>query len=176
MLERKTRLLRQQTGNPNLYSKITGRISPRESFKRATLRPFKLLLATPVVTLSAIYLAIIYAMLYLLISTFAFVYQDRYGFDEGSSGLTFIPSGVGLGIGVMGFGQATDRIVKRNKAKGFAHKPEVRLSPFIIIPSGLALPIGLFIYGWTAYKGVHWIVPMLGVLVACSGLMGINVS
>lgn len=175
LLERKTRRLRKQTGNPNLYSKITGQISPRENFKRAIVRPFKLLLITPIVTLNAIYIAIIYATLYLLISTFTFVYQEQYGFDEGSSGLTFIPSGVGLFTGVIGFGQITDFIVKRNQAKGFSHKPEVRLSPLVTIPSGLALPTGLFIYGWTTDKGVHWIVPMLGVLIFSTGLMGVNV-
>ncbi|KAK8160709.1 major facilitator superfamily domain-containing protein [Phyllosticta citrichinensis] len=36
---------------------------------------------------------------------------------------------------------------------------------------GLLLPAGLFIYGWSADKQVHWIVPMLGTAVASMGMI-----
>lgn len=176
ILEAKTNKLRKETGNPDLYSKLAGRASPKEQFKLAILRPLKLLLITPIVTLMSIYVAITYGILYLLLTTFSFVYADQYGFDEGSSGLTFLPAGLGMLIGVMVFGVLTDKMVKWNKEKGLVHKPEVRISPFITIPSGSALPAGLFIYGWTTQNGVHWIVPMLGVLIFSFGLMGVMVS
>ncbi len=38
-------------------------------------------------------------------------------------------------------------------------KPEYRLPPLIL--GGLVLPIGFFMYGWTARKSVPWIVPVL---------------
>ncbi|KAI1379592.1 MFS general substrate transporter [Hypoxylon crocopeplum] len=173
LLEGKTRRLRKETGNPNLRSKLTGRLSPKDQFKLAIVRPMKLLLVTPIVTLMALYVAITYGILYLLITTFSFVYTGQYGFDEGDSGLTFLPAGLGMMIGVVVFGQLTDRMVKRNQEKGIVHKPEVRLAPVLTIPSGIALPIGLFIYGWTTNFGVHWIVPMLGVLIFSAGLMGV---
>ncbi|KAI1502200.1 polyamine transporter 3 [Biscogniauxia marginata] len=176
LLERKARILRKETGNSRLHSKMSGGASPKKQIQLAIVRPLKLLLVTPIVTLNALYTAVNYGILYLLISTFSFVYQGEYGFDEGSSGLTFIPSGIGLLIGVLGFGQITDRIVKRNKAREIAHRPEVRLIPVLTIPCGLALPIGLFIYGWTTDKGVFWIVPMVGVVIFSAGLMGINMS
>lgn len=176
LLETKTRRLRKETGIADLHSKISGRATPREQFKLAIIRPMKLLVTTPIVTLNALYVAITYGILYLLITTFSFVYTDQYGFDEGTSGLTFVPAGIGMMIGVVGFGALTDAMVKRNKASGIEHRPEVRLAPALTIPSGLALPIGLFIYGWTTDKGVHWIVPMIGVIIFTAGLMGVMVS
>jgi hypothetical protein len=176
LLEKKTRRLRNETGNPDLRSKLAGRTTPKEQFKLAVVRPMKLLLVTPIVTLNALYVAITYGILYLLITTFSFVYTGQYGFDEGTSGLTFLPAGLGMMIGVVTFGQLTDAMVKRNKAAGVAHKPETRLAPTLTIPSGLTLPVGLFIYGWTTDKGVHWIVPMIGVVIFTAGLMGIMVS
>ncbi|KAI1141898.1 MFS general substrate transporter [Hypoxylon sp. FL0543] len=173
LLERKTEKLRKETGNPSLHSKLGGRLTPKEQFKLAIIRPMKLLLVTPIVTLMALYVAITYGILYLLITTFSFVYTGQYGFSEGDSGLTFLPAGLGMMIGVVGFGQLTDIMVKRNQAKGITHKPEVRLAPTLTIPSGIALPIGLFIYGWTTNFGVHWIVPMVGVLIFSAGLMGV---
>ncbi|KAK6077709.1 transporter [Seiridium cupressi] len=176
ILENKTRRLRRQTGNDELRSKLTGRNSPKMQFKLAIIRPVKLLLVTPIVTLNALYVAITYGILYLLITTFSFVYTGQYGFNEGTSGLAFLPAGLGMMIGVVGFGYLSDAMVQRNKAAGIAHKPEVRLAPALTIPSGLALPVGLFIYGWTTDKGVHWIVPMVGVVIFTAGLMGVMMS
>ncbi len=131
---------------------------------------------TPIVTLLALYVAVTYGILYLLITTFSFVYSDKYGFDEGSSGLTFLPAGLGMLIGVIVFGILSDKMVQWNKEKGLVHKPEVRITPLITLPSGIALPIGLFLYGWTTQYSVHWIVPMLGVLIFSTGMMGVMVS
>ncbi|KAL7627984.1 hypothetical protein AAE478_002180 [Parahypoxylon ruwenzoriense] len=173
ILEAKTRRLRKETGNPDLQSKLSGRASPKDQFKIAIVRPMKLLLVTPIVTLMALYVAIAYGILYLLITTFSFVYTEHYGFNEGDSGLTFLPAGLGMMIGVVVFGQLTDMMVKHNQEKGITHKPEVRLAPVMTLPSSVALPVGLFIYGWTSNFGVHWIVPMLGVLIFSAGLMGV---
>lgn len=124
----------------------------------------------------ALYVAITYGILYLLITTFSFVYSGQYGFDAGTVGLTFLPAGLGMMIGVVVFGQVSDGMVKRNQALGATHRPEVRLAPWLTIPCGLTLPVGLFLYGWTTEKGVHWIVPMIGVVIFAAGLMGVMVS
>ncbi|KAK6957915.1 hypothetical protein Daesc_000705 [Daldinia eschscholtzii] len=173
LLSNKVKRLRKETGNQNLRSKLSGRLTPKDQFKLAIVRPMKLLLLTPIVTLMSLYVAITYGILYLLITTFSFVYTENYGFGEGDSGLTYLPAGIGMMIGVVGFGQLTDYMVRKNKEKGLAHKPEIRISPMLTVPCGITLPIGLFIYGWTANFGVHWIVPMLGVLIFAAGLMGV---
>ncbi|KAJ4266083.1 hypothetical protein NW762_004057 [Fusarium torreyae] len=176
LLEKKAENLRKATGNLQLRSKLDAQVSAKQKVKDAILRPLRLLVLTPVVTLMAVYLAINYGILNLLITTFSFVYPEQYGFEEGTTGVTFLPAGLGMMIGVLGFGQLTDLNVRRNQARGIAHRPEVRLTPFLTIPSGLSLPTGLFIYGWTTQNHVHWIVPMIGVLVYTTGMMGLTVS
>ncbi|KXH43778.1 major facilitator superfamily transporter [Colletotrichum nymphaeae SA-01] len=173
ILERKVAKLRKETGNTNLRSKLDDGQTTKHKFQHAIVRPIKLLFVTPIVTLMALYVAITYGILYLLITTFSFVYRDQYGFDEGTIGLTFLPAGIGMMIGVGTFGALTDFIVIRNKKKGLAHRPEARLTPVLTMPCGVVLPIGLFIYGWTTDKGVHFIVPMLGVVIFAIGLMGV---
>jgi hypothetical protein len=176
ILEHKAARLRKDTGNPNLRSKFADAKNVKEQFKLAIVRPLKLLTTVPIITLTALYVAIEYGILYLLITTFSFVYGGQYGFSEGVIGLTFLPSGIGMMFGVALFGPLTDMLVKRDQAAGVAHRPEVRLSPMLTIPSGLVLPVGLFLYGWTTEKVVHWIVPMIGVAVFSAGLMGVMVS
>lgn len=141
----------------------------------AIVRPLKLLFVTPIVGLMALYMAVSYGILYLLIATFSFVYKDNYNFDEGQAGLTFLPAGIGMMIGVVTFGTLSDLIVQKGQRKGLEHRPEIRLSPALTLPCCIALPAGLFLYGWTAQYAVHFIVPMLGVAIFSCGLMGVMV-
>lgn len=167
--------MRKETGNENLRSKLQTH-KPTEALKLAIVRPLKLLLVTPIVTLQSLYVAITYGILYLLITTFSYVYAGQYHFSEGTVGLSFLPSGIGMMIGVVSFGMLSDEMVKKNQARSVEHKPEIRIAPVMTIPCGVALPVGLFIYGWAADKGVHWIVPMIGVVIFTAGLMGVMVS
>ncbi len=176
VLDRKVARLRKETGNQELRSKLdVGRASSVDKFKLAIVRPLKLLTLTPLVTLMALYVAVTYGIQYMLITTFSFVYAEKYGFGPGTVGLAFIPAGIGMMVGVVGFGYITDRMVQGNQAKGLVHKPEVRIVPILTVPCGVLLPIGLFLYGWTTQYSVHWIVPMLGVVLFAAGLMGIMV-
>lgn len=103
------------------------------------------------------------------------MFPRYYGFGEGESGLVFIPSAIGMAIGIGVFGSLSDKLVKAKLDKGEKHRPEIRLTPALTIPAGVAIPAGLFIYGWTIQYHVHWAVPMVGVVVFAFGLMGIMV-
>ncbi|KAM0268907.1 hypothetical protein ACHAQH_009868 [Verticillium albo-atrum] len=173
LIERKVKKLRKETGNNDLHSKLETNQSVADKFRIAILRPVKLLFFVPIVTCMALYVAIVYGILYLLITTFSFVYRDQYGFDEGTVGLTFLPAGIGMMIGVVVFGALTDMLVKRRQAAGGELLPEIRLTPAIAMPCAFVLPIGLFIYGWTTENQVHYIVPMIGVVIFSAGLMGV---
>lgn len=80
-----------------------------------------------------------------------------------------------MAFGIVIFGTLSDRLVKNNMDSGERHRPEIRLTPYFTLPAGLTLPIGLFIYGWTIQNQVHFIVPMVGVVIFAFGLMGVMV-
>jgi MFS family permease len=101
LLERKTARLRKETGNPNLRSKLQQNLTPKEVFIRAIARPTKLLFLSPICGLMSLYMgiesiarllkpeftltntkAVVYGILYLLFTTFTFVFQHSYGFSE----------------------------------------------------------------------------------------------
>ncbi|KAH6842627.1 general substrate transporter [Chaetomium sp. MPI-CAGE-AT-0009] len=175
ILERKARRLRKETGNEELRSALAGNATttPSEKLKAAIVRPLKLLFLAPIVTSMSLYVAVTYGVLYLLFATFSLVFPRYYGFGEGESGLVFIPSAIGMALGIGIFGALSDRLVQSKLDKGERHRPEVRLTPWFTLPAGFAIPIGLFIYGWTIQYHVHWIVPMIGVVVFAFGLMGV---
>jgi len=176
ILARKAARLRKQTGNEALRSKLDTGLSPKELLVRSLIRPTKMLVLSPIVALMSIYMALVYGIMYLLFTTFTFVFEGSYGFSEGNVGLTYIALGIGMfiGLGVMGVG--SDRIVKAAQARGEALKPEIRIPLRLTLPGAIAIPIGLFLYGWTAQYRVQWAVPLLGTLFVGYGLIALFVS
>ncbi|OJD35663.1 major facilitator superfamily protein [Diplodia corticola] len=177
LLERKAARLRESTGNPAYRSKFASTTPAAKSdvFRHALARPLKLLLFSPIVTLMCLYIAIAYGILYILFTTFTFVFEEVYHFSTSSAGLTYIGSGLGSILGLAIVGSQTDRLLQKKLAAGASIRPEDRLPLAITVPAGLALPAGLFVYGWTAEKGVHWIAPMLGTAVSGAGMMAVMI-
>jgi multidrug resistance protein len=86
LLAHKAACLRKETGNQNLRSKFQNTGSPGTLFWRAISRPLKLLTYSPIVFILSTYGAIVYGYLYLLFTTVPRVYEEVYGFSQGSVG------------------------------------------------------------------------------------------
>jgi hypothetical protein len=67
-------------------------------------------------------------------------------------------------------GRFNDQIYKRlrtrNNGVGI---PEFRVP--LLIPGSIAIPIGLFWYGWTGQAHAHWILPNIGAAIFCFGVI-----
>jgi MFS family permease len=174
LLQRKTDHLRKETGSLHLQSALKTDTDPKELFKRSIVRPMKFLIS-PIVFLISLYMAIVYGYLYLMFTTFPRVFEDQYGISNGSVGLTYLGTGIGSFFGLVFCGAVSDRLVANlKKRNGGAAKPEDRL-PIMFIGAFL-VPIGLFLYGWTADKKAHWIFPIIGTGFVGAGLFTVFVS
>lgn len=130
---------------------------------RSIARPGRMLLFSPIVLAASLYGGLVYGYQYLLFTTFTLVFQQQYNFPTRSVGLAFLGFGIGSLLGVVAVGIASDRIVKAKARSGTlldGMKPEHRLPPLVV--SAFVIPIGLFLYGWTAQYETHWIVPIIG--------------
>lgn len=159
ILDKKVARLRKETGNMELRSKLNNGLPPKEVFLRAIARPMKMLFFSPIVFLMSLYISVNYGILYLFFTTMTFVFEGQYHFSSGSVGLAYLGMGVGMIFGMGVLGTMSDKNIKKHQAKGNA-KPEHRLPMFLTIPGAVSLPLGIFLYGWTTYYGVHWIVPV----------------
>jgi multidrug resistance protein len=168
LLQRKVNRLKKETGNQNLRSKLDSGLPVRAYFVRALVRPTKMLFLSPIVLALSIYMAVVYGYLYLLFTTLTLVFERDYGFSGGNVGLVFLGIGLGSLLGLLIFGMASDKIVKRMSAKG-EMKPEYRLPP--LMPGSMVIPIGLFWYGWSAEAHIHWIMPIIGTMWVGLGLL-----
>ncbi|KJZ78858.1 hypothetical protein HIM_01631 [Hirsutella minnesotensis 3608] len=169
ILNRKAKKLRRDTGNEALRSVLNTGRSSNDVFALAIVRPTKMLLFSPIVFLLSFYMFILYGYLYLIFTALPGLYQKDYGFSTGQVGLTYLGTGVGSAVGLVVCGVASDRLAEslRRKHQGNL-KPEYRL-PLMVI-AGLAVPFGLFWFGWTAQTRQHWILPIIGTSLLGFGL------
>lgn len=168
ILQRKVKRLKRQTGNNLLKSSLDDGLRQRERVLRCLRRPFVLLFRSPIVLLFSIFVAVVYSYQFILFVTIPTVFDETYGFSLSEVGLAYTGIAVGLLIGNMIFGYASDRVLSR-KSQGKEPKPEYRLP--LMIPAALCIPACLFIYGWTVLYKVHWIVPIFA-----TSLLGIGLN
>ncbi|KAJ5633879.1 hypothetical protein N7528_001721 [Penicillium herquei] len=178
ILERKAARLRKQTGNIGYKSRLDDGIPAKQRFLQSFSRPSKMLFLSPIVASMCIYIAVLYGLLYILFTTFTEVFEGQYGFSAGASGLSFLGSGVGMLLGLSYAAVVSDRMIRLKIQRNEEPQPEDRLPWYLTIPGSLSVPAGLFIYGWSTDKQVHWIVPEIGNAVTGFGmivtLMGIQ--
>ncbi|KAJ5541009.1 bicyclomycin resistance protein [Penicillium frequentans] len=132
---------------------------PQETKLQSFLRPVRLLFSSPVVLVTSLFTSLVYGFSYLILTTLAEIMQETYGFSSGSAGLTFLGRGL--------YGLTSDRYLEYRRRKTGDSIPEDRL-PLMILGTAL-LPVGLFLYGWTAHFHVQWSVPLIG-----TGIVGFS--
>lgn len=135
------------------------------------LRPMKMLVTEPIVIFLSLYVAYSFAVVFSFFGSIPYVFLVVYDFDRRDTGLVFLGLGLGCVLAIPTY-VYLDKITymkewhKKNDGLAVADHvniaPEHRLWPAMI--GGLGLPVGLFWYGWTANKDVHWIVPILGLV------------
>ncbi|KAI0478049.1 major facilitator superfamily domain-containing protein [Xylaria cf. heliscus] len=159
LLRRKAQRLAKETGNQNLAAVHE---APSKIFRRAIVRPAKMLIFSPTVILLSLYNGTLFGLIFLLFTTFPLVFEGTYGFSAGTAGLAYLGLGIGLLFGLFLFALLSDKLLGQ-KRDGAVARPEQRL----ILMKWFApiTPVGCFLYGWTADKHVHWIVPIIGTFI-----------
>ncbi|KAJ6021171.1 hypothetical protein N7540_006675 [Penicillium herquei] len=176
LIERKTAKLRVELDRPELQSCYekgnTDNVSKTSFFVRRLTTPLRLLFHSPIVSIIAVYIAMVYGCLYLLFTTITDVFQNTYHWGVGISGLAYIGLGLGFLVGQVAFGLISDKITLRmTKQNNGVFEPEMRLPLTIFF--ALFVPISFFWYGWSVDAGTHWIVPIIGLFPFGFGMIGI---
>ncbi|TVY33447.1 Efflux pump [Lachnellula subtilissima] len=127
-------------------------------FRVALTRPWKILV-DPISLFVAIYLSVVYTLLYMLFTIYPIVFQQKRGWNSGVGELPLLGTAVGacLGGAVIFTISARDR---KRQAAGYVGRPEDRLE--VAMVAGVLFPITMFWFAWSGeYNSVHWIVPTL---------------
>ncbi|KAG4410754.1 hypothetical protein IFR04_016109 [Cadophora malorum] len=167
LLRNKARKLRKETGDDRWKSTMDRNTkSIPKTIGLSLQRPFQLLFLEPMVLNLCLFSAILLGILYLFFGAFPIVFQGNHGFSLSQTGMSFLGIFVGMVLGA-----ATDPIWHKNYARLIRQReertgeiggsePEYRLPPSIC--GAILVPVGLFLFAWTTYSSVHWIVPIIG--------------
>lgn len=161
ILARRAKKLRASTGESDHVTEQDLDLRPlSERLAIFLIRPFQLLFGELIVFLVAVYMSVLYGLLYMFFIAFPIVYQGGKGYTAGITGLMFIP----IALGVL-CSAACAPLVNRHylsvAAKHNGSPPaEVRLIPMMF--SCWLIPIGLFIFAWTSYPRLSWVGPAIG--------------
>lgn len=141
-----------------------------KTLKRCFLDPLKivLLLRFPAVSLTVIWASITFGCLYFLNISIETTFSEApYNFSTLIVGLLYIPNSLGYLIASLFGGRWLDHIMKREAMKAgrinekgrLVFRPEDRMKENAWI-AGAVFPVALIWYGWSAEKGVFWLVPV----------------
>ncbi len=161
LLEKKSKKLRKSTGNDQFYAETPTKETAVQKLEKSLVRPFRLMLTQPIIICAALYMAYLYGLIYLVISSFSALYTSAdYGQSIQIAGLHYIVIAIGCLVGSQLTALFNQAIHRRQKAKNNGKVfPEFRVP--VLIPCAILLPIGFFWYGWSAHEGVFWVVPVI---------------
>jgi DHA1 family multidrug resistance protein-like MFS transporter len=170
LLYRKAQRLRRVTGNEAIISEGDLKVNEMDVKEIAidTLwRPIEIAFGEPVVFFINIYIALMYAIMYLWFEAFPLVFVDIHGFNmiETGVGYTSIMIGVVLGGGF--YLPALYKVYTAPKERGEDVPPEVFLPSSIV--GAVLQPTGVFIFAWASTPTAHWIGPLIGAALFASG-------
>ncbi|KAK4700587.1 hypothetical protein P7C70_g5657, partial [Phenoliferia sp. Uapishka_3] len=158
LLRRRARKLSRDTGDTyvSMYDlKVKQGETLLQKLRVRLVTPFALLFREPIVSLLALYVAIIYGTLYGMFGGFDIIFQGSRHWKGGPAGLAFIGIGVGMAFGIVANYIGNKFYVRKLLANhGQPLPPEARL-PLCVI-GGVSLPIGLFWFAWTVNPAIHW--------------------
>ncbi|OJD35748.1 mfs general substrate transporter [Diplodia corticola] len=151
-----------------------------ERIKRALYRPFLLTLSEPIIILVALYLTVIYIVLFTFLDGYDFIFGEVYGVSQGITGLCFL----GIAVGLFGASALVPIIYKwakrdlkkiQEEGRGDRLPPEFRLW-FSMLGGSFAIPISLFWLGWTSYPSISIWSPLAATVLFGYGILCVFIS
>ncbi|KAK5175568.1 uncharacterized protein LTR77_000707 [Saxophila tyrrhenica] len=171
LLVRKAQRLRHESGNWALHAKHEEwDVGIQEMINKYGVRPFKVL-TSPIGFCVALYASFTYGILYATLGAYPVEFEEVRGWSPVVGSLAFL----GTLIGVF-FGSAVNLLnqrfyIKKLRANNGNPVPEARLPPMMF--GSICFTGGLFIFAWTSDPSIHWIGPMIGVVVSGTGFFTI---
>lgn len=168
--------LRRRTKNWGIHAKQEEiEVDFKELVIKNLTRPMRILFTEPIVLLITIYMSFVYGILYLLLTSYALVFQGLYHWTPGVAGLAYFGLVLGELAAFIFIVASNSSYVRKLKANNNIPVPEWRLP--ISMLGGVLFAGGLFWFGWSGYSGTsHFMLPIASGLITGFGLFSIFLS
>jgi len=179
LLKWKAQHLRKLTGDDRYRAEVEVRMEPfTKRLVKALYRPFLLTIFEPIVLLVALYLTVIYIVLFTFLDGYTYIFQEIHHTSQGVTGLCFL----GIALGLFGASALVPFIGRKAKTKlravqeqgGDRLPPEFRL--IFAMLGAPAIPISLFWMGWTSDSSISIWSPLAASVLFGYGILCVFIS
>ncbi|KAK9449611.1 major facilitator superfamily domain-containing protein [Limtongia smithiae] len=167
LLVAKARSVRAESGNTKHHARLEElELSFSKIVTKHLTRPLRLL-CTPIVLLISVYGAFVFGVLYISVTAVPVAFADVRSWPRVIAALPSLGVFCGCLLGAIGNVSVSvhyGRVMERN---GGRLVPEERLHAMKI--GSLLMPVGLFLFGWTASPQCFWLAPVAGLALLAAG-------
>lgn len=168
-LNKRAKALRKATNDDRFITR-TELEAPgvKHMLHNSSVKAIRMLFTEPVVFFFGLWISFAWFLTFLFLSVIPITFQEKRGWNEGVSGLPYISLCIGT---TMGFGLNFFQIKKYNAIRAANNgrvDPEARLYGALF--GAVWLPIGLFIYSFSQYKGLIWVGPVIALALITIGI------
>ena len=165
LLSRKARKLRQSTGDERFVAQADAeRASLATIVKISLTRPLRLFCTEPILQAFSLWVSFAWCVLYFLLLSPSITFASLYKFNIGEIGLSYIAQIIASFLGIA-ISLYMNKLYHRDVGK---LGPEARMWAGMV--GGVLFPVGSWILTWTSSANVHWIMPMIGIVILYAGL------
>lgn len=165
LLSRKADQLRKQTGQARYVTQTDEeRASVATILRIALTRPFYLFFTEPTLQAFTVVISFAWADLYLLLISVPMVFEEVYAFTVGETGLAFSVFIISTCAAAV-IGRYTNRLYLANVG---CRGPEARMYTGMV--GSMLLPLGCWVWAWSTFSSIHWIVPTIGLGILYAGM------
>ncbi|GFF22015.1 uncharacterized transporter C36.01c [Aspergillus udagawae] len=168
-LAKRAKILRQQTGDDRYVTqKDLEAPGLKQMLHNSSVKAIHMLVTEPVVLAFGLWISFAWFLTFLFLSVIPITFEEKKGWSEGLAGLPYIALCIGTTLGfALNFLQIRKyRSIVADPAREAT--AEARLYGAML--GSMWLPIGLFIYSFTQYKELHWIGPVIALVLITIGI------
>ncbi|KNG91011.1 MFS transporter [Aspergillus nomiae NRRL 13137] len=160
LLYRKAKALRKQTGDVRYRAPMeVNKLPLQKRLITAVSRPFLWSYTEPIVLLMALYLTIVYIILFTFLEGYKFIFGETYGLSQGLTSITWAGMFVGMVLTCL-IVPTVYTWTRKEYERTNRILPETRLW-YAMLGGALAVPVGLFWMGWTSYSSISIWSPLI---------------
>ncbi|KAI0324201.1 MFS general substrate transporter [Cubamyces sp. BRFM 1775] len=161
LLVKRAQRLRKETGDDRYWAPLErNKMALGQRLKHVLGRPFIVLAREPMLIAITLYMSFIYGCIYLLFEAYPIVFTEGHHFNEGITGLTFLPIFIGGVLGVLSYLVFFNPRYERAMAAFKPHPvpPEYRME--LCLWAAPMFAVSFFWFGWTSYPSVSYWAPL----------------
>ncbi|KAI8930925.1 hypothetical protein NX059_011940 [Plenodomus lindquistii] len=160
ILRAKSAKKRKETGDERWYSRYDDKKLFWPLLRENLYRPLSMAVKEPICIFWDVYIALVYAVLYLCFVSYPIVFGELRGWGPGLVGLGYIGIGIG-GVVTISCEPLLRRMINAHKKDPETGKPYPEAMVSVVCIAAVCVPVGEMIFAWTCTPDVHWIAPIL---------------